>query len=61
MRDAGIDMGAKTPQRLTKELARGAQVLVTMGQRQPAERVPAIRDDIRAHVARLIAARGWEK
>lgn len=31
MREVGIDLGARTPQRLTEELARTAVLLVTMG------------------------------
>ena len=82
MREAGIDVGANTPQRLTDELARAVHVLVTMGcgetcpyvpglrridwdiadpKGQPPDRVRAIRDDIRAHVARLVAAEGWQR
>ncbi|HLY36867.1 MAG TPA: arsenate reductase ArsC [Candidatus Binatia bacterium] len=82
MREAGIDVSANTPQRLTHEIARGADVLVTMGcgeacpyapgvrridweiadpKEQPADRVRAIREDIRAHVERFIAAEGWRR
>ena len=31
MRESGLDLGGATPQRLTDDLARGANVLVTMG------------------------------
>jgi len=82
MREAGIEVGANTPQRLTDELARAAHVLVTMGcgetcpyvpglrriewdiadpKGQPPDRVRAIRDDIRAHVERLVATEGWQR
>lgn len=76
MREAGLDLSGMTPRKLTDHLARGVNVLVTMGcgeecpfvpgarvedwpvqdpkGRSP-EQVRAIRDDIRARVAALVA------
>lgn len=76
MAEAGLDLTAARPARLTEALAREAQLLITMGcgdacpyvpglriedwpledpKGKPLERVRAIRDDIRARVAELIA------
>lgn len=80
MREVGIDLSAATPQVLTRALAEGAGLLVTMGcgdecphvpgldredwplpdpKGQTPERVREIRDEIRARVEGLIAARNW--
>ena len=82
MREIGIDLEAKQPQRLTEPLVRNATLLVTMGcgdecpyvpglerddwpLRDPKglsrEEVRHIRDEIRARVAALLAARGWSR
>jgi arsenate reductase len=46
MREKGIDLSAAQPQRLTKELATGAQLLVTMGCGDACPVVPGLaRDD----------------
>src|SRR5213593_3768960 len=46
MREAGIDVGANRPQRLTDDLARQATLLVTMGCGEACPFVPGIeRDD----------------
>ncbi len=45
MREAGIDLADARPQRLTDELARGAQVLVTMGCGEACPVVPGLRRD----------------
>jgi arsenate reductase (thioredoxin) len=46
MREAGIDLASATPQRLTPELAAGAQMLVTMGCGDECPHIPGvIRDD----------------
>src|SRR5947207_901638 len=46
MRDAGIDLSSKRPQRLTEELARTASLLVTMGCGDACPYVPGLaRDD----------------
>jgi arsenate reductase len=79
MQEEGIDLSSARPQKLTPELAAGAQLLITMGcgdecpyipgvrrddwpledpKDRPIERVRAIRDDIRARVAVLIAQEG---
>ena len=76
MQEEGIDLSRARPQKLTPELATGAQLLITMGcgdecpylpgvrrddwlledpKDKPLERVRAIRDDIRARVAILVA------
>ena len=76
MQEEGIDLSRARPQKLTPELATGAQLLITMGcgdecpylpgvrrddwpledpKDKPLERVRAIRDDIRARVAVLVA------
>jgi arsenate reductase len=80
MREVGIDLSTAQPTRLTGDLARGADLLVTMGcgetcpvvpgleredwnlpdpKGQPPAQVRAIRDEIRARVAVLVARRGW--
>jgi arsenate reductase len=80
MREVGIDLADTRTTRLTDELAKGAQLLVTMGcgevcpvvpglrridwniddpKGQSAERVRAIRDQVREQVRALIAAEGW--
>jgi arsenate reductase (thioredoxin) len=82
MREVGLDLSRAAPQLLTRELAEGAQVLVTMGcgdacpvvpglakddwpladpKGQSLERVRAIRDEIRARVARLVDENGWRR
>ena len=43
LREVGIDVGANVPQRLTDDLARGAQVLVTMGCGETCPHVPGLR------------------
>jgi arsenate reductase len=45
MREVGIDLSQKTPQKLTDELARGAQMLVTMGCGEQCPVVPGLRRD----------------
>jgi arsenate reductase len=46
MRESGIDLSTQTPQKLTDELARGAQMLVTLGCGEQCPVVPGlIRDD----------------
>jgi arsenate reductase len=46
MREVGIDLGAARPQRLTDDLARRAQLLVTMGCGEACPVVPGLtRDD----------------
>jgi arsenate reductase (thioredoxin) len=46
MREAGIDLASAKPQRLTPELAAGAQLLVTMGCGDECPYIPGvIRDD----------------
>jgi len=45
MREVGIDLTAARPQRLTEELARGAQMLVTMGCGDTCPVVPGLRRD----------------
>ncbi len=46
MREAGVDLGDARPQRLTEELARGAQMLVTMGCGEACPVAPGLeRDD----------------
>jgi arsenate reductase len=82
MREVGIDLSSRTPQKLTDDLARGAQLLVTMGcgdqcpvvpglarddwpledpKGKPVARVRQIRDEVKARVESLLAARGWAK
>ena len=45
MREVGIDLGDRTPQKLTDELARGAQMLITMGCGEQCPVVPGLRRD----------------
>jgi arsenate reductase len=45
MREAGIDLADKQPQKLTDELARGAQLLITMGCGEQCPVVPGLRRD----------------
>jgi arsenate reductase len=46
MREAGIDLSSRTPQKLTDDLARGAQMLVTMGCGEQCPVIPGLaRDD----------------
>ncbi len=45
MREIGIDLSQKTPQRLSDDLARGAQMLVTMGCGEQCPVVPGLRRD----------------
>jgi arsenate reductase len=80
MREVGLDLAGATPTYLSEELARSADVLVTMGcgeecpvvpgvrrldwdladpKGASADRVRAIRDEVRMHVLELIRANGW--
>ncbi len=45
MREVGVDLSDRTPQKLTDELARGAQMLVTMGCGEQCPVVPGLRRD----------------
>ena len=45
MRELGIDVSNKKPQRLTDDLARGASLLVTMGCGESCPYVPGLRRD----------------
>lgn len=45
MREVGIDISAARPQRLTQDLARGADLLITMGCREDCPVVPGLRRD----------------
>jgi arsenate reductase len=45
MREVGVDLGDRKPQRLTDELARGAQMLITMGCGEQCPVVPGLRRD----------------
>jgi arsenate reductase len=45
MREVGIDLGDCKPQKLTDDLARGAQMLVTMGCGEQCPVVPGLRRD----------------
>jgi len=45
MREVGIDLIGRTPQKLTDELARDAQMLVTMGCGEQCPVVPGLRRD----------------
>jgi arsenate reductase len=45
MREVGIDLADKRPQRLTDELAQGAQMLITMGCREQCPVVPGLKRD----------------
>ncbi len=43
MQESGLDLSAQRPQRLTDELARGAQLLITMGCGDQCPVVPGLR------------------
>jgi arsenate reductase len=45
MREVGIDLRDRKPQKLTDELARGAQLLITMGCGEQCPVVPGLRRD----------------
>lgn len=45
MREAGIDLSAARPQKLTDALARGASMLITMGCGEQCPHVPGLRRD----------------
>jgi arsenate reductase len=45
MREVGVDLSGRTPQKLTDELARGAQLLITMGCGEQCPVVPGLRRD----------------
>jgi arsenate reductase len=45
MREVGIDLADRVPQRLTDELASGASILVTMGCGEHCPVVPGLRRD----------------
>jgi arsenate reductase (thioredoxin) len=45
MREAGIDLSSAVPQKLTTELASGAQMLITMGCGDECPYVPGLRRD----------------
>lgn len=45
MREVGIDLGAGQPQKLTPELAQGANLLITMGCGDECPFVPGLRRD----------------
>jgi len=45
MREVGIDLGDRKPQKLTDELAAGAQMLITMGCGEQCPVVPGLRRD----------------
>jgi arsenate reductase len=45
MREVGVDLGDRTPQKLTDDLARGAQMLITMGCGDQCPVVPGLRRD----------------
>ena len=45
MREVGIDLSGRTPQKLTDDLARGAQMLITMGCGEQCPVVPGLRRD----------------
>ena len=45
MREVGIDLADRTPQKLTDELAGGAQMLITMGCGEQCPFVPGLRRD----------------
>ncbi len=45
MREVGIDLADKTPRKLTDDLARGAEMLVTMGCGEQCPVVPGLRRD----------------
>ena len=45
MREVGIDLADRTPQKLTDDLARGARMLITMGCGEQCPVVPGLRRD----------------
>jgi arsenate reductase len=45
MREVGIDLSARRPQRLTDDLARGASLLITMGCGDECPYVPGLQRD----------------
>jgi arsenate reductase len=45
MREVGVDLGDRKPQKLTDDLARGAQMLITMGCGEQCPFVPGLRRD----------------
>ena len=45
MREAGLDLSANRPQRLTEDLARGASLLITMGCGDACPYVPGLETD----------------
>jgi len=45
MQEVGIDLSGRTPQKLTDDLARGAQMLITMGCGEQCPVVPGLRRD----------------
>jgi arsenate reductase len=45
MREVGIDLGERKPQKLTDDLARGARMLITMGCGDQCPVVPGLRRD----------------
>jgi len=45
MREIGVDLGDRKPQKLTDDLARGAQMLITMGCGEQCPVVPGLRRD----------------
>jgi arsenate reductase len=45
MKEVGVDLSSRTPQKLTEELAQGAQMLITMGCGEQCPVVPGLRRD----------------
>ena len=45
MREVGVDLGDRKPRKLTDDLARGAQMLITMGCGEQCPVVPGLRRD----------------
>ena len=45
MREVGVDLSGRTPQKLTDDLARGAQLLITMGCGEQCPVVPGLQRD----------------
>ena len=45
MREVGVDLSGRAPQKLTDALARGAQLLITMGCGEQCPMVPGLRRD----------------
>jgi arsenate reductase len=45
MREVGLDLSNRTPQKLTEGIARGAQMLITMGCGEQCPVVPGLRRD----------------